>query len=107
MVKSNLFIYLLLFNILKVYNKKFKDAKSDENMLPFTVKFSSDKQGIFSTLVQLQSPPDDIRCIPIEIKVTDRVITESSIATLEFNSCVFDSISQPIPIVRLNKQVFF
>jgi hypothetical protein len=70
-------------------------------MVPFSIRFNSEKHGVFSNLVQLQSQSDDVRIIPIEVKVTDNIVPESSVATLEFSACVFDSIVQPIPIVRI------
>lgn len=72
-------------------------------MLPFTVHFNSEKHGLFQTVVQIQSLPDDVRIIPIEVKVTDNVVADSTVALLEFSTCVFDSIVQPIPVVSFSK----
>jgi len=74
--------------------------KSDENLVPLSVRFSSDRPGLFSTSIDLFSDLDDIRTIPIEIKVTESNITDASVAYLQFNTNVFESTNQQIPIVK-------
>lgn len=68
--------------------------------MPFVVKFSCEKLGNHSTLIELKSLPDDIRVIPIDFRVTESAVSDSTTAYLEFNSCVFDTVTQPIPIVN-------
>jgi len=72
--------------------------KSDTNTVPLRISFSGDKPGKYSTLVELLSLPDDIRIIPVEFKVTENLVSDSSIAYLKFSSCVFDPIVQKIPL---------
>jgi hypothetical protein len=69
-------------------------------MMNLTFRFTSERHGTYPTYLLLKSLPDDVRTIFIEVKVTDRIISDSSTAHLEFNTCVFDPITQPIPIVR-------
>ncbi len=73
-------------------------VKSDLNTVPLTISFSGDRPGNYSTLVELLSLPDDIRIIPVEFKVTESLVSDSSIAYLKFSSCVFDPIVQKIPL---------
>ncbi len=75
------------------------DLKSDENMIPLVIKFSADRTGYFQSFIELKSLPDDFRVISIDFRVSDNFISDTSTPTLYFNSCVFDPIVQPIPIV--------
>lgn len=83
------------------------EIKSDDNIVPLVIKFNADRPGTFSTLVQLLSLPDDIRIIPIEFKVTESAVSDSTIAYLKFNSCVFDPIIQKIPLKNNSENVCF
>jgi hypothetical protein len=68
-------------------------------MVPLIVKFSAERAGTFSSIIELRSLPDDIRIIPIDFRVTESAVSDATVAYLEFHSCVFDSVVQPIPIV--------
>ena len=69
-------------------------------MVPFSLRFNADRPGTFSTLIELLSLPDDVRIIPVEFKVTENAVSDSTVAYLKFNSCVFDPIIQKIPLVN-------
>ena len=69
--------------------------------MPIVVRFGTEKLGTHSTLVELKSLPDDIRVIPIDFRVTESAVSDSSVAYLEFTSCVFDTVVQPIPVVSI------
>jgi hypothetical protein len=80
-----------------------KEIKSDETLIPFVIRFHCDRIGTFQSTIELRSLPDDLIVIPIDFKVTEGASTSNSTsAHLEFTSFVFDSISQPIPIVSLS-----
>ena len=81
-----------------------EDIKSDMNFVPLTIKFSYDRPGNLSTIIELLSLPDDVRIIPIEFKVTESVVSDSTVAYLKFSSCVFDPIIQKIPL-RNNSEI--
>lgn len=83
-----------------LWNFSFSEIKSDENYVILNVRFTGDRVGTFSNEIELISLPDDYRVIPIDFKVTESAVSDSSVAYLEFSSCVFDSITQYIPIVR-------
>ena len=74
------------------------DVKHDQNIVPFNIKFNGDRPGTFSTLIEFLALPDDVRIIPIEFKVTESAVSDSTVAYLKFNSCVFDPIIQRIPL---------
>jgi hypothetical protein len=74
------------------------DLKSDENTIPLVMKFSADRTGYFQSFIELKSLPDDIRIIPVDFKVTDNFVSETASPIIQFTSCVFDPIVQPIPI---------
>jgi hypothetical protein len=78
----------------------FIDAKNDDNTVPLIIKFGSDKMGVQSSTIVLRSNVDDVRYIPIEVKILEKTTVESTSAYLEFSAAVFDTILQPIPIVR-------
>jgi len=65
-----------------------------------TIRFSADRPGSFATSIEMFADSDDIRTIPIEFKVTESSISESNTAYLEFNTSVFESTVQQIPIVK-------
>jgi hypothetical protein len=67
-------------------------------MIPMVIKFSADRTGYFQSFIELKSLPDDIRLIPIDFKVTDSFVSETASPVLIFTSCVFDPITQPIPV---------
>lgn len=81
------------------------DVKHDQNTVPFNIKFNGDRPGTFSTLIELLSLPDDIRVIPLEFKVTESAVSDSTVAYLKFNSCVFDPIVQRIPLKNNSENV--
>ena len=81
--------------------------KFDNNLVPLTIRFSADRPGSFITSIDMYSDSDDIRTIPIEFKVTESSLSESTIAYLQFNTSVFESTVQQIPIVILMKFNFF
>jgi hypothetical protein len=88
--------------MLKIRSKlKFflKDIKLDQNVVPFNLKFNADRPGTFTTLIEFLSLPDDVRVIPVEFRVTENAISDSTIAYLKFSSCVFDPIIQKVPLV--------
>jgi hypothetical protein len=73
--------------------------KSDESQIPLTVKFTADHSGIFSGEIELRIFPDDIRIIPLNFKVTENSKhSDTSTPCLQFNSCVFETITQKIPL---------
>ncbi len=77
------------------------DFQLDDAYIPLVVKFNPEKLGTHSVLIELRSPPDDMRCVPIDFKVTEGIISDASIAYLTFSTCVFDPIVQYIPIVSV------
>lgn len=77
-----------------------KDTSSDDNLIPLLIEFKSFVPGNMQTNLELKFLPNDVRIIPLEFKVTEGSFTESSAAFLKFNTNVFDSIRQPIPIVK-------
>lgn len=76
------------------------DLKFDDNFVPLTIRFAADRPGSFATSIDMYSDSDDIRTIPIEFKVTESSLSESTTAFLEFNTSVFETTVQQIPIVR-------
>lgn len=75
-----------------------ESLKSDENTIPLRIKFNADRTGYFQSFIELKSLPDDIRIIPVDFKITDNFVSDNTSPSLQFTSCVFDPIVQPIPI---------
>lgn len=78
-----------------------EDQKSDENFIPMKLRFNAERQGTSHALIELKSFPNDVRLVAIDFKVTENgAIDATTTAKLQFSSCIFDSIVQPIPIVN-------
>ena len=77
------------------------DIKFDDNFVPLVIQFNADRVGTSNARIELKSLPNDVRLFEIDFKVIENgVIDSNTVARLQFHSCVFDPISQPIPIVN-------
>lgn len=101
---SDFFIFYF-FEFELIFGKFFEDQKSDENFIPMKIRFSAERLGTSHAVIELNSFPNDVRLVELDFKVTENgAIDSTTIARLQFSSCVFDSIMQPIPIVI---EIFF
>lgn len=74
--------------------------------MPLVIRFGAERPGTYPATIELKSLPDDIRVIPIEFKVTESAVSDATIAYLQFNSRVFDTVVQPIPFVNFYRLYF-
>lgn len=68
--------------------------------MPLKIRFSAERLGTSHAVIEMKSFPNDVRVVEVDFKVTENgAIDSTTTARLQFSSCVFDSIVQPIPIV--------